>query len=155
MTNEQSPVKSTIALNEPGSVAATTAPAASISEPTFKDTLPTPTEAEIKENGFYYYFLPERERTFYKAARESEGLKDVIALMQIKIMEIQSSFPDNWALFFRAMSLLDRLVKTHARYFRTAVGADAKNVTAAMPKQFSPPPGIHINRAMRRHMARA
>ena len=91
---------------------------------------------------------------FYKAARESEGLKDVIALMQIKIMEIQSSVPDNWALFLRAMSLLDRLVKTHARYFRTAGEADAQKVMATMPQPFTPAPGIHMNRAMRRRMAR-
>ncbi len=154
MTNEQSPATSTIAAKEPNPVAATTAPATAVDEPTPKDPFPTPTEAEIKENGFYYYFLPERERPVYKAARESEGLKDVIGLMQVKIMEIQFYFPENVASFFRAMSLLDRLVKTHARYFRTAVGADAKNVTAAMPKQFSPPPGIDMNRAMRREMAR-
>ncbi len=123
-------------------------------EPVSEDTFPIPTEEQIKENGFYYYFLPERERAFYKAARESEGLKDVIGLMQVKIMEIQSSFPENWALFFRAMSLLDRLVKTHARYFRTAVEAEVKRVMPNRPQPFTPPPGIHINRAMRRHMAR-
>ncbi len=123
-------------------------------EPESKDPFATPTDEEIKRNGVYYYFLPEQERRFYKAACESDGLKDVIGLMQVKIMEIQCSQPQNWGLFFRAISLLDRLIKTHVRYFAKPGQTDTKNATATMPQRFSPAPGFQMNRAMRREMAR-
>ncbi len=123
-------------------------------EPESNDPFATPTDEEIKKNGFYYYFLPEQERRFYRAACESDGLKDVIGLMQVKIMEIQCSQPQNWALFFRAISLLDRLIKTHARYFSKDGKASAEKSTGTMAQRFSPAPGFGMNRAMRREMAR-
>ncbi len=132
----------------------TATPTPASSEPTFKDSFPIPTEEEIKENGFYYYYLPEQQRVFYQVARKSEGLKEEIGLMQVKIMYIQAALPTNLALLFRAVSLLDRLINTQARLFSREREADPEKVTANLPQQPAPSFGIPMNRAQRRRLAR-
>ncbi len=151
MSNEQSP-STTIVANEPGSVA--TAPATSVTGSESKDTLPIPTEEEVKRNGFYYYFLPERERVLYKSARNTEGLREEIAAIRMKIADLQVNDPTNVPVFLRAIALLERLVKTHYRYFAREPEGQTQIATNQTPQRFSPAPGMGMNRAMRRRMAR-
>ncbi len=154
MTTEQSPATTTIAANELSPAAATIAPATSGTGPESKDPLPIPTEEEVKQNGFYYYFLPERERVLYKSARKTEGLREEIAAIRMKIADLQVNDPTNVPVFLRAIALLERLVKTHYLYFAREPEGQTQIPTNQMPQRFSPTPGIHMNRAMRRRIAR-
>ena len=81
------------------------------------DLLPTPTKEDIKKNGFYYYCLSEQERPYYEIARECEGMEEEIGLVRAKIQYIQTVYPANLGLLFRAISLLERIIKTQRLVF--------------------------------------
>ncbi len=149
MTIEHTPAATAVLENEPDSIPAPEA----VKEPEPKEPLHIPTEEEVKENGLYYYFLSERDRALYKAARKTEGLREEIAMLRLKIAEIHVNDPLNLAIILRAMSLLERLIKTHHRLFVQLPprgGQSAMNQMAQKPT----PAGIQLNRAMLRDLAR-
>ena len=76
-----------------------------------------PTEEEVRENGLYYNCLSEREKAVYKLARNCEGLLEEMALLRAKLHYIQIAYPTNVSLLLRAVSLLERLQKTHFTVF--------------------------------------
>ena len=149
MTIELTQPTSTILDNEPAPAAPSPEPA---HEPAPKAPLHIPTEEEVKENGLYYYFLSERDRALYKAARKTEGLREEIAMLRLKIAEIHVNDPLNLAIILRAMSLLERLLKTHYRLF---VQLPPRGGQAAMNGMAQKPtPNIQLNREMLRALAR-
>ncbi len=150
MTIEHAVAATAVLENEPDS----TPVPETVKEPDSQKPLPIPTEEEVKENGLYYYFLSERDRALYKSARKTEGLREEIAMMRIKIAEVHVNDPANVAIFLRAISLLERLVRTHCRLFGTESERKAQTATNQMAQRFSPP-DIRMNRAMRRESARA
>jgi hypothetical protein len=88
-------------------------------EPDYRSSapLPTPSKEDIKKNGFYYECLSEQERPYYEAARECEGMQEEICLVRAKIQYIQTVYPANLGLLFRAISLLERIIKTQRLVF--------------------------------------
>ncbi len=149
MTIEQILATGTIPDNEPAPAAPAPEP---VKEPESKEPLHIPTEEEVKENGLYYYFLSERDRALYKAARKTEGLREEIAMMRLKIAEIHANDPLNLAVILRAMSLLERLIKTHHRLFVQLPQRGPQTATNQMAQK--PTPGIQLNREMLRALAR-
>ena len=113
-----------------------------VQEPRFRDTYPTPTEEEIKKNGFYYYCLSEQERVFYKAARNSEGLQEEIHMLQAKIQYIQLVYPMNLSLLFRALSILDKLQKTHDALFNKDRTAQMEAAVTRKIRMLDPTQGL-------------
>ncbi len=149
MTIDQFPAATAVLEREPDP---TTSAQEQVREPDSKEPLHIPTEEEVKENGLYYSFLSERERAFYKAARKTEGLREEIAMMRLKIADIHVNDPLNLAMIIRAMSLLERLIKTQYRLFATELERKGQTDIIQMAQRFSPP---GMNRKMRRELARA
>ncbi len=149
MTTEQRSATATVAPSEPGPAA--TEASQSVKEPDSKEPLPIPTEEEVKENGLYYYFLSERDRALYRAARKTEGLREEIAMLRLKIAEFHVNDPLNLAMILRAMSLLERLLKTHHRLFVQLPPRGGQTAVNPMAQRFSPP---DMNRKMLRELAR-
>ncbi len=140
----------TIVADQPGALATEATPKAD--EPQSKEPLHIPTEEEVKENGLYYYFLSERDRALYKAARKTEGLREEIAMLRLKIAEIHVNDPLNLAVILRAMSLLERLIKTHHRLFVQLPPRGPQTAMNQMAQKLTP--DIQLNRAMLRELAR-
>ncbi len=151
MTIEQSPAATAVLRREPDP---TTSAQEKVNEPDSKEPLHIPTEEEVKENGLYYSFLSERDRALYKAARKTEGLREEIAMLRIKIADFHLHNPLNLSMILRAMSLLERLIKTHYRLFVQLPQPGGQTAASQMAQRFSPP-GIKMNRKMRRELARA
>ena len=71
-------------------------PNGSTPEPGFHSSdllFPMPSKEDIKKNGIFYYVLSEQERVFYAMVRNSEGLKDVMELVEAKILYIMCVYP--------------------------------------------------------------
>ncbi len=151
MTIEHSPAATAVLEREPDP---TTSAQEQVHEPDSKEPLHIPTEEEVKENGLYYSFLSERDRALYKAARKTEGLRDEIAMLRIKIAEFHFHDPLNLAMILRAMSLLEKLLKTHYRLFVQLPQSGGQTAVNPAARQFSPP-NIPMNRKMLRALARA
>ncbi len=149
MIIEQSPAATAVLEREPDP---TPSAQETVQEPASKEPLHIPTEEEVKENGLYYSFLSERDRALYKAARKTEGLREEIAMLRIRIAEFHLHEPLNLAMMIRAMSLLEKLIKTHYRLFvQLPQRGPQTNMNQMVQK---PTPDIQLNREMLRALAR-
>ena len=95
---------------------------------------PMPSKEDIQKNGLYYYVLSKQERVFYAMVRNSEGLKDVMELLETKILYIMCVYPANIGLLLRAMNVLERLQKTQRTVFKED---DTSKLETAVEKVFT------------------
>ena len=58
-----------------------------------------------------------QERPYYEIGRHCEGMEEEIGLVRAKIQYIATVYPANLGLLFRAMSLLERIIKTQRLVF--------------------------------------
>ncbi len=153
MTTEQTSVAATIAPETSGSTPP--APETSVNEVEVKDTLPIPTQDQVNENGLYYYWLPAREQVLYKAALGTEGLRQEIAAVRTAIGYILLTNPSNLAMILKAISLLERLIRTNYSLFDKEERSERAQTTTKQAPQNSPSdPEVRIPRSIRREMAR-
>jgi hypothetical protein len=112
-------------------------PNVSTPEPGFHSSdllFPMPSKEDIKKNGIFYYVLSEQERVFYAMVRNSEGLKDVMELVEAKILYIMCVYPANIGLLLRAIHTLERLQKTQRLVFKED---DTTKLETALEKVFT------------------
>ena len=153
MTTEQTPVTATIALEEPSSTPP--APATPVNTPEVKVPIPIPTDEEVQEHGLYYYWLPEREQVLYRAALATDGLRQEIAAVRTAIGYILLTNPSNLAMILKAISLLERLIRTNYSLFDKEEQSDKAQAPTNQPSQNpSPNSKERIPRSERRRMAR-
>ena len=95
---------------------------------------PMPSKEDIKKNGVYYYVLSKQERVFYAMVRNSEGLKDVMELIEAKVLYIMCVYPANIGLLLRAVHTLERLQKTQRTVFKED---DTSKLETALEKVFT------------------
>ena len=95
---------------------------------------PMPSKEDIKKNGIYHYVLSEQEPVFYAMVRNSEGLKDVMELVEAKILYIMCVYPANIGLLLRAVHTLERLQKTQRLVFKED---DTSKLETALEKVFT------------------
>ena len=95
---------------------------------------PMPSKEDIKKNGIFYWVLSEQERVFYAMVRNSEGLKDVMELVEAKILYIMCVYPANIGLLLRAVHTLERLQKTQRLVFKED---DTTKLETALEKVFT------------------
>ncbi len=152
MTTEQTSATVTIAPEEPSSTVKP--PETSIKQLEVKATLPIPTDEEVQEHGFYYYWLPERERVLYRAALRTEGLRQEIAAVRTAIGYIMLINPANLAVL-KAISLLERLIRTNYSLFDKQEQPERVQAPTNQTSQ-SPSPNSEerIPRSERRRLAR-
>ncbi len=153
MTTEQTSATATIAPEEPGSTPA--APAAPANTPELKEAIPIPTDEEVREHGLYYYWLPEREQVLYRAALATDGLRQEIAAVRTAIGYILLTNPANTAMVLKAISLLERLIRTNYSLFDKEERPErAQAPTTPTDEKPSPNSEQRIPRSVRRDMAR-
>ena len=153
MTTEQTSVTATIAPEEPGSAPA--APETSVKEVEVKEPIPIPTDEEVLEHGLYYYWLPEREQVLYRAALATDGLRQEIAAVRTAIGYILLTNPANTAMVLKAISLLERLIRTNYSLFDKEERSEMTQATTIQTHEKpSPDSEERIPRSERRRMAR-
>ncbi len=153
MTTEQTSVTATIAPETSGSTP--TAPATPVNTPEVKVPIPIPTDEEVREHGLYYYWLPEREQVLYRAALATEGLRQEIAAVRTAIGYVLLTNPANTAMILKAISLLERLIRTNYSLFDKGEQPEgAQTPKNQAPEKPSPNSEVRIPRSIRRNMAR-
>ncbi len=157
MTTEQTSATATIAPEEPDSTppAPSDAAATPVNGPELKAAIPTPTDEEVQQHGLYYYWLPERERVLYRAALATDGLRQEIAAVRTAIGYVLLTNPANTAMILKAISLLERLIRTNYTLFDKEEQSETAQATTKQGPQNSPSdPEVRIPRSVRRQMAR-
>ena len=153
MTTEQTPVGATIALEEPSSTPP--APATPVNTPEVKVPIPIPTDEEVQEHGLYYYWLPEREQVLYRAALATDGLRQEIAAVRTAIGYVLLTNPANTAMILKAISLLERLIRTNYSLFDKGEQPEgAQTPKNQPPEKPSPNSEERIPRSEKRRLAR-
>ncbi len=130
-------------------------PGTPVDSPEVKEPIPIPTDEEVLEHGLYYYWLPEREKVLYRAALATEGLRQEIAAVRTTIGYVLLTNPANTAMILKAISLLERLIRTNYSLFDKGEQPEgAQTPKNQAPEKPSPNSEEHIPRSVRREMAR-
>jgi hypothetical protein len=71
-----------------------------------------------RKHGFYSKVLTDEELRDFRQVTKVEGLDEEIALLRVKIKSIVENDPDNLKLIVKALSTLEKLVRTRYRIGR-------------------------------------
>ncbi len=97
-----------------------------------------------RKHGFYSSVLSEAEQLDFAMAIGVEGLDEEIALLRVKIKSLAQQDPENVKLMMKAVTNLERLVRTKYN-FRNEDKGGIKEAVAAVLKDIALPLGIGLS----------